>query len=130
MTFANTLGKAPATVNHTDNLSRVLDDATVVTPPALATGSGLTVGPISGRRVHDDGRGACRGDATVTFSVRVNTPDTGDHQLVNFVVPTGTQPPATCVPTTPDVYDASGAGVGGDEVGVAGSRRRRWPKAP
>ena len=48
LTFANTAGQAPATVNHTDDLSAVLDDATVTTQPALATGAGLTVGPISG----------------------------------------------------------------------------------
>ena len=62
LTFANTAGRAPATVNHTDNLSRVLDDATVTTPPALATGTGLTVGADHGRRVHDHGHGRRRGD--------------------------------------------------------------------
>jgi uncharacterized repeat protein (TIGR01451 family) len=39
LTLSNTAGKAPATVNHTDDLSGVLDDATVTTPPALATGA-------------------------------------------------------------------------------------------
>ena len=39
--------------------------------------------------------------ATVTFSVTVNTPDTGDHQLDNFLVPTGTTPPASCLPANP-----------------------------
>ena len=47
LTFNNSGGGQPATVNYTDNLSKVLDDATVVTQPALATGSGLTVSAIS-----------------------------------------------------------------------------------
>ena len=46
LTFANTKGTAAAPVNYTDNLADVLDDATVTTPPALATGSGLTVSSI------------------------------------------------------------------------------------
>ena len=37
----------------------------------------------------------------MTFSVTVNTPDTGDHVLDNFVVPTGTDPPPECLPTDP-----------------------------
>ena len=62
LTFANTAGQAPAPVNYTDNLSRVLDDATVTTPPALASGTGLTVGPITWRRVHDHGHRRRGGD--------------------------------------------------------------------
>ena len=40
LTFANTAGQAPATVNHTDDLSGVLDDATVTTPPASRAAPG------------------------------------------------------------------------------------------
>ena len=101
LTFSNTAGQAPATVNHTDDLSRVLDDATVTTPPALASGSGLTVGAITGGAFTVTGTIAAGATATVTFAVTVNTPDTGDHQLDNFVVPTGTTPPAQCLPTNP-----------------------------
>ena len=101
LTFANTAGRAPATVNHTDDLSRVLDDATVTIPPALASGTGLTVGTITGGAFTITGTVAAGATATVTFSVTVNTPDTGDHQLDNFVVPTGTTPPAECLPTNP-----------------------------
>ncbi len=101
LTFDNSGGGQPATVNYTDNLSKVLDDATVTTPPALATGSGLTVSPISGGTFTVTGTLAARATATVTFAVRVNTPDTGDHQLDNFLVLTGTTPPATCLPSNP-----------------------------
>ena len=101
LTFTNTRGRAPALVNHTDDLSRVLDDATVTTPPALASGTGLTVGAISGGTFTVTGAVAAGATATVTFAVTVNTPDTGDHQLDNFVVPTGTPPPSECLPTDP-----------------------------
>ena len=98
LTFANTAGQAPAPVDYTDDLTRVLDDATVTTPPALASGSGLTVAPITGGAFTITGTVAAGETATVTLSVTVNTPDTGDHPLDNFVVPTGTTPPEECRP--------------------------------
>ena len=52
LTFDNSGGGQPATVNYTDNLTEVFDDASVVTPPALATGSGLTVSADQRRHVH------------------------------------------------------------------------------
>ncbi len=101
LTFDNSGGGQPATVNYTDNLTQVLDDATVTTPPALATGTGLTVGPITNGTFPVTGTLATGATATVTYTVTVNNPDTGDHQLVNFVVPTGTSPPPTCLSTNP-----------------------------
>jgi hypothetical protein len=98
LTFANTAGRAPAPVDYTDDLTRVLDDATVTTPPAVSTGAGLTLSPISGGRFTITGTIAAGATATVTLSVTVNTPDTGDHRLDNFLVPTGTTPPAECEP--------------------------------
>ena len=68
LTFANTAGQAPATVNYTDDLSRVFDDATVTTQPALATGTGLTVGAIAGDAFTVTGTVAAGATATVTFS--------------------------------------------------------------
>ena len=73
LTFSNTAGQAPATVNHTDDLSRVFDDATVTTPPALASGAGLTVGAITGGAFTITGTIAAGATATVTFAVTVNT---------------------------------------------------------
>ena len=96
LTFSNAAGKAPATVNYTDDLTKVLDDATVTAPPA--TLSGLTIGPITGGTFTVTGTLAAGATAGVTFSVKVNAPDTGNHRLDNFVVPTGTTPPATCLP--------------------------------
>ena len=102
LTFDNSGGKAPATVNHVDDLSKVLDDATVTSAPALATGSGLTVGAISGGAFTVTGTLAAGATVTVTYQVTVNTPDTGDHQLDNFVVKSGTPVPPNCLPTDPD----------------------------
>ena len=67
LTFNNSAGGQPATVNYTDDLSRVLDDAALVTPPALATGSGLTVGADHRRRVpgHGHARRGRDGDGDV-----------------------------------------------------------------
>ena len=97
LTFANTAGKAAAPVDSTDDLTKVIDDATVTTNPGLATGTGLTVGAITSGTFRVTGSVAAGAKATVTYAVTVNTPDTGDHDLLNFVVPTGTTPPATCV---------------------------------
>jgi fimbrial isopeptide formation D2 family protein len=101
LTFANTVGKAPATVDFTDVLTKVLDDATVTTQPVVATGTGLTVGAITGSAFRITGTVATGATSTVTFAVTVNKPDTGDHHLDNFVVPTGTTPPTECVPSNP-----------------------------
>ena len=104
LAFDNSGGGQPAAVNYTDDLTKVLDDATVTTPPALATGSGLTVSGITAGKFTVTGTLAARATATVTYTVTVINPDTGDHQLVNFVVPTGTSPPPTCLPTNPDLH--------------------------
>lgn len=86
---------APAT--FTDNLSGVLDDAiyngdatngATYTAPTLAWALPLAVGATT----------------TVTYSVTVNAPDTGDHQLKNAVVPPvgGTcATPEDCATVTP-----------------------------
>ena len=71
LTFANTKGTAAAPVNYTDNLADVLDDATVTTPPALATGSGLTVGSIT----------TAKGTFTVTGTVPAKTVDTVTYKV-------------------------------------------------
>ncbi len=99
LTFDNSGGGQPASVNYTDDLTKVIDDATVTTPPALATGSGLTVSGITAGKFTITGTLAARATATVTYRVKVNTPDAGDHRLDNFVVPTGNTPPSSCLPT-------------------------------
>ena len=102
LTFANTHGTVPAPVNYTDELSKVLDDATVTTAPALAAGSGLTVSSVSAGKFTVTGSLAAGATATATYTARVNNPDSGDHVLDNYVVPTGTTPPPTCLRANPD----------------------------
>ena len=86
---------APA--SFTDNLTAVLDDATYngdatngasYTAPTLAWALAIPVG----------------GTVTVTYSVTVNDPDTGDHTLSNAVAPTGSDgscAPGDCTTITP-----------------------------
>ncbi|HET6916480.1 MAG TPA: hypothetical protein VFH56_10375, partial [Acidimicrobiales bacterium] len=107
LTFDNTHGTvATPAFTYTDDLSAVLDDANVTTAPALATGTGLTVGSISTSGSTSTfsitGTVAPGATATVTYTVKVNKPDTGDHVLTNYLVPTGTNPPGTCLASNPD----------------------------
>ncbi len=87
---------APAT--FTDNLTNVLDDASynndatngaTYAAPTLTWAGAVPVG----------------GTTTISYSVTVTNPDTGDHSLKNAVVPTGTggscATPASCTTTTP-----------------------------
>ena len=94
LSFANSTGTAPAPVNYTDNLSNVLDDATVVTAPSASTPS-ITVGAIT--TTHGTfkvtGTVPAGKTVTVTYSVRVDSPATGDHVLTNFLFPTTTPTP-------------------------------------
>ena len=102
LTFDNTSGAAPAPVAWTDNAAAVLDDATVTTAPHLASGAGLTVSAISGGAFTINGSLAAGTTATVTYTVQVNVPDIGDHNLDNYLLPTGNTPPVTCLATNPD----------------------------
>ena len=104
LTFANTKGTAPAPVTFTDTLKDVTDDAAVTTPPALATGSGLTVGSVSGTKFTITGTVPAKTVDTVTFKVTVNSvsTDKGNHVLNNYLIPTGTTTPKSCLTTNPD----------------------------
>ncbi|MFF2629754.1 hypothetical protein ACFVUN_28815 [Kitasatospora griseola] len=70
--------------SFTDNLTDVLDDATLdpasVTGGAVAQNGSITwSGPLAAEATH-----------TVTYTVIVNNPDTGNHVLRNAAVPGGT----------------------------------------
>ncbi|MCI4082292.1 DUF11 domain-containing protein [Streptomyces sp. MMS21 TC-5] len=84
LTVTNT-GTTAANGDFTDDLSDVLDDATFV-PGSLTSTSGSA--NLTGNTLTWTGTLAPGGTATVTYQVRVNTPDTGDHTLVNYVAPT------------------------------------------
>ena len=101
LTFDNSLGEAPATVDETDDLTKVLDDATIQGAP-VASDTALTVGAVTSGTFTITGQLAAGANATVIYTVQVNNPDSGDHNLVNFIDPTGTATPATCVSSNPD----------------------------
>lgn len=86
--FAHTAAD-PAEV--TDDLSDVLDDATMTGPPTATAG----IASVTASTLHWAGPLAPGEKATITYSARVNQPDTGDKKLVNSVV--STTPGASCV---------------------------------
>jgi hypothetical protein len=80
-----------------DDLSDLLDDARVVTAPALASGTGLTVGAIDSHGVFSiTGHLDAGTKATVTYQVRVNDPDHGNQKLNNYLEPTNSHTPPSC----------------------------------
>lgn len=100
LTFDNTAGTTGAPVDWTDDLAGDLDDGSLVQPFPTTNPGGLAVSPIG-----SDGEFTITGTvpassaSTITYQVRVDDPDVGDHVLTNYVVPTGTTPPTTCDPT-------------------------------
>ncbi|MGO4535858.1 DUF7927 domain-containing protein [Leifsonia sp. 2MCAF36] len=80
-----------------DNLSRVLDDATITSGPD----NGATV---TGNTLNWSGPLAIGASVTISYTVTVNNPDTGDNVLTNTVRPTGPgggcDTPADCTTTT------------------------------
>jgi len=97
---------AETPASFTDDLSGVLDDATYNNDAAVSySGASTSDAPtVSGNTLSWAGPLTAGEVATITYSVTVNTPDTGDHNLHNVVTPpdTGTCDPAdSCETTTP-----------------------------
>jgi uncharacterized repeat protein (TIGR01451 family) len=86
----------PATFS--DNLGDVLDDATYVAGSASSTVTGWTFSGPSGTPATLTGAGplAVGQTATVTYQVKINSPDLGNGKLINVVTPTG--PGGGCAP--------------------------------
>ncbi len=100
LTFANS-GQGAGDIDYTDDLSKVLDDATITDGPT-ASNPALTIGAVTNGRFEVTGTVPATTTYTVTVKVTVK-PDgrRGDNQLDNFLVPTGTQPPAQCAADDP-----------------------------
>lgn len=95
--FENT-GAATGPVNKVDNLTGVLDDATVTTEPATATGP-LTA-TRDGNIIAVTGNLPAGQTSTVTYTVTVKPYGTrGDDSAENFLLDPNTPPPTTCTPT-------------------------------
>jgi len=96
--FANT-GTGPVTVDRVDDLSGVLDDATLVSGPS--SGALAVSGPTDGR-ISVKGSLAQGASATVTYAVKVKKDGKrGDDQLGNYLLDPGQLPPATCTTGSP-----------------------------
>ncbi|MFE6813989.1 isopeptide-forming domain-containing fimbrial protein [Streptomyces sp. NPDC057677] len=90
VTVKNT-GTTAASGNFSDDLSDVLDDATLVAGSVTSTSGTATV---TDSTLNWTGTLAPGATATVTYKAKVNTPDNGDRLLTNVAVPTA--PGGTC----------------------------------
>ncbi|RWZ45943.1 DUF11 domain-containing protein, partial [Labedella phragmitis] len=99
LTFENA-GAGPVSVNKSDNLTGVLDDATLTTAPVVSADGGLTATPVVDGIFSVTGELTARQTTTVTYTVTVNEEDArGDNRAANFVVDDrSTPPPTDCVP--------------------------------
>ena len=100
-------GQAPVDVNRDDVLTAVLDDADVTAQP-VASDDALTVSAIADGRFTISGTLQPGQSVTVTYTVTVR-PDgqRGDDRMDNFLVPSGEEPPETCVPVDGDRPDCT-----------------------
>ena len=90
------VGTGPVTVAREDDLSGVLDDATLVAGPASSTPALTVTGPTAGR-IAVTGTLPAGANATVTYTVQVkHDGQRGDDQLGNFLLDPGQQPPSSC----------------------------------
>ncbi|RWZ51188.1 DUF11 domain-containing protein, partial [Labedella phragmitis] len=98
ITFDNQ-GQGPVSVDKSDNLTGVLDDATLTSAP-VASDDALVVSAVDGGVFTITGELAAGQTETVTYTVTVNEEDErGDDRATNFLVDDpSTPPPATCEP--------------------------------
>ncbi len=98
LTFTNT-GKSPASVDHEDILTGVVDDAVVAAPNAS---TGLTAVRV-GDRFKITGSIPVNGSKTVTYTAKVNPEGTrGDNVADNFLVVSGQPQPGQCLTSDPN----------------------------
>lgn len=96
--FTNT-GKSPASVNHEDILTGVVDDAVVAAPNPTA---GLTAVRV-GDRLKITGSIPVNGSKTVTYTAKVNPEgERGDNVADNFLVGSGQPRPGECMTSDPN----------------------------
>lgn len=98
ITLGNLTGTAAAVIDLTDDLTGVLDDAAITTAPAVTSGAPLSIGPVTDSGFRVTGLIPPGEQSTITYAVTIADPASGDRQLDNYVIPTGTTPPASCDP--------------------------------
>jgi fimbrial isopeptide formation D2 family protein/uncharacterized repeat protein (TIGR01451 family) len=101
LTFDNQ-GEGPISVDHSDIMTGVLDDADLTTAPA-ASDDALDVSDVVDGAFTVTGDLAAGQTVTVTYKVTVKEEaDRGDNSADNFLVPSGEEPPTECVPGDPN----------------------------
>lgn len=100
LSFTNT-GATSATVDHTDHLAPVLDDADPTAAPAIVGATnGLTVSAVVDGEFRILGELAGGTSVTVQYLVTVKKTARGDSVLRNVLVPGDEEPPGACIPGT------------------------------
>lgn len=94
LTFDNQ-GEGPASVDYTDILTDVLDDADLTTTPETS-GEALIVSEVEDERFSVSGELAPGQVETVTYQVTVKASERGNNTADNFLVPEGEEPPSDC----------------------------------
>src|SRR5699024_5276325 len=101
------IGEAPIAVDRVDDLTQVLDDATVTAQP-VSSDSALAASEIT------DGRFAITGSlepgdlVTVSYSVKVNVDGArGDDRLANYLLDPDTSTPDECIPADDEFPDCT-----------------------
>lgn len=88
----------PTIVDEFDDMSRVLDDATVNSQP-VSSNAALQVSAVSGNQFTIKGTLAPGQTVQVKYSVKVNQPSNrGDNRMTNFVLKSGETAPQFCIP--------------------------------
>jgi LPXTG-motif cell wall-anchored protein len=98
LTFTNS-GRGVGPVDRVDDLTNVLDDATLLDGPTVSDPALTATGPNDGRIAITGGLAS--GDTvTVTYTVRVRPfADQGDHSLGNWLLDPGEKRPVGCETT-------------------------------
>jgi hypothetical protein len=96
LTFDNQ-GQGPSSIDMVDDLSYLLDDATLTAGPAASDGA-LTVSEVVDGRFTVTGELAAGQTVTVSYTVRVNPEDErGNDSAANFLLDPSQEPPEGCV---------------------------------
>jgi hypothetical protein len=127
LTFHNT-GKGAYPVDYTDRMTGVLDDAVLVSGPD-ASDSALTAGDLSGGSLRITGTLGADQTVRIAYKVKVKAyDDQGDHELDNFLQPTGAHGIDGCVTTDPLCTDnpvpPAASGGGGGTANTGGNTER------
>lgn len=97
LTFTNK-GTTRGLVEYRDDLSRVLDDATIDSGSVTATGGLAAVWDAGRQRLRINGFLPAGTVGTVSYTVKVKEAGFGDANLNNFLLEDGELPPAACAP--------------------------------